>query len=250
MNSNSNSYIFIYSVVMVVVVAAILSTTATLLKPMQQQNIKNEKMSSILASVNIESTPENAEELYNKYVTQELVVDTKGEIVNTFVPAKVEGKDDPSRGFKVNIKAEQFKQSQGEEFVSPLYVLKNQGKTYYVIPMLGKGLWGPVWGNIALEDDFNTVVGVIFDHKGETPGLGAEISTSIFESQFVGKSIFDKGGEFKSITIQKGGAQTLPANMQDHAVDAISGGTITCVGVDDMMNDCLKNYVPYIKNQK
>lgn len=247
MNSNSNSYIFIYSVVMVVVVAAILSTAATLLKPMQQQNIKNEKMSSILASVNIESTPENAEDLYNKYVTQELVVDANGKVVGTFENGKLSG---DARAFDVNIKAEQFKQSQGEAFISPLYVLKNQGKTFYVIPMLGKGLWGPVWGNIALEDDFNTVVGVIFDHKGETPGLGAEISTSIFESQFVGKSLFNKNGEFVSVTIQKGGAQTLPANMQNHAVDAVSGGTITCVGVDDMMQDCLKNYVPFIKNQK
>jgi len=247
MNSNSNSYIFIYSVVMVVVVAAILSTTATLLKPMQQQNIKNEKMSSILASVNIESTPENAEELYNKYVTQELVIDTKGHVIGTYENGQLDGE---ARAFDVNLKTEQFKQRNGEHFVAPLYVLQNQGQTYYVIPMLGKGLWGPVWGNMALKDDFNTVVGVIFDHKGETPGLGAEISTTPFEVQFVDKTIFDENGNFVSVTIQKGGAATLPANMQNHAVDAISGGTITSVGVDDMMKDCLINYVPYIKNQK
>lgn len=247
MNSNSNSYIFIYSVVMVVVVAAILSTAATLLKPMQQQNIKNEKMSSILASVNIESTPENAEDLYNQYVTKELVVNIKGDIVGTYEKGQLTGE---ARAFDVNIKTEQFKQRNGDDFVAPLYVLQNQGETYYVIPMLGKGLWGPVWGNMALKDDFNTIVGVIFDHKGETPGLGAEISTPIFESQFVGKSIFNTSGEFVSVTIQKGGAETLPPNMQNHAVDAISGGTITCVGVDDMMKDCLVNYVPYIKNQK
>jgi len=247
MNSNSNSYIFIYSVVMVVVVAAILSTAATLLKPMQQQNIKNEKMSSILASVNIESTPENAEDLYKQYVTKELVVNAKGDVVGTYENGQLTG---IARAFDVNIKTEQFKQKNGEEFVSPLYVLQNQGETYYVIPMLGKGLWGPVWGNMALKDDFNTVVGVIFDHKGETPGLGAEISLTPFESQFVDKTIFDENGNFVSVTIQKGGAATLPANMQNHAVDAISGGTITSVGVDEMMKDCLINYVPYIKNQK
>ena len=191
MNSNSNSYIFIYSVVMVVIVAAILSTAATLLKPMQQQNIKNEKMSSILASVNIESTPENAEELYNQYITQELVVNEKGEVVGTYANGQLTGE---TRAFDDNLKTEQFKQSKGQNFVAPLYVLQNQGETYYVIPMLGKGLWGPVWGNMALKDDFNTVVGVIFDHKGETPGLGAEISTSQFESQFVDKTIFDENG--------------------------------------------------------
>jgi Na+-transporting NADH:ubiquinone oxidoreductase subunit C len=247
MNSNSNSYIFIYSVVMVVVVAAILSTAATLLKPRQQQNIKNEKMSSILASVNIESTPENAEELYNKYVVQEIVVNAKGDVVGTFENGALKGE---ARAFDVNLKTEQFKQRKGEDFVAPLYVLSNEGQTYYVIPMLGKGLWGPVWGNMALKDDFNTVVGVIFDHKGETPGLGAEISTDIFEKQFIGKTIFDASGNFVSVTVQKGGVATLPESRHNHAVDAISGGTITSVGVDDMMKDCLINYVPYIKNQK
>jgi Na+-transporting NADH:ubiquinone oxidoreductase subunit C len=247
MNSNSNSYIFIYSVVMVVVVAAILSTAATLLKPQQQQNVRNEKMSSILASANIESTPENAEELYNKYITKELVVDAKGNVVGTYSNGKLDGE---MRAFDVNIKSEQFKQRKGDAFVSPLYVCEYDGGTFYIIPMLGKGLWGPVWGNMALKDDLNTVVGVIFDHKGETPGLGAEISTDIFEKQFIGKTIFDESGNFVSVTVQKGGVATLPESRHNHAVDAISGGTITSVGVDDMMKDCLVNYVPYIKNQK
>lgn len=247
MNSNSNSYIFIYSVVMVVVVAAILSTAATLLKPRQQQNVKNEKMQAILASANIASTPENAEELYNQYVTKELVINGAGSVVGTYANGQLDGE---VRAFDVNLKAEQFKQSKGEEFVSPLFVLNNNGQTFYIIPMLGKGLWGPVWGNLALKDDFKTVVGVVFDHKGETPGLGAEISTAIFQDQFVGKTIFDENGKFVSITIQKGGVATLPSRMHNHAVDAISGGTITSVGVDDMMQDCLKNYVPFIKNQK
>lgn len=233
---------------MVVIVAAILSTAATVLKPRQQQNIKNEKMMSILASANIESTPENAETLYEQYIVEEIAIDSRGNVVNSYVPkTKTE---DPNRAFKVNLKTEQFKQNKGEDFVSPLFVLKNEGQTYYIIPMLGKGLWGPVWGNMALKDDFKTIVGVIFDHKSETPGLGAEINTPAFEQQFIGKSIFNEKGEFVSITVQKGGVATLPANMHDHAVDAISGGTITSVGVDDMMKLCLSNYEPYIKNHK
>lgn len=248
MNSNNNTYIFIYSVVMVVIVAAILSTAATLLKPRQQQNIKNEKMMSILASANITSNPENAEELYKKYVTKEIVIDSKGQVINTYEPAS--NKKDENRAFKVDLKKEHFKQDKGEDFASPLFVLKNDGQTFYIIPMLGKGLWGPVWGNIALKDDFKTIVGVVFDHKSETPGLGAEINTPAFEDQFIGKTIFNEDGEFVSITVQKGGVSSLPPTMHDHAVDAISGGTITSVGVDDMMQDCLENYVPYIKNQK
>jgi len=247
MNSNSNSYIFIYSVVMVVIVAAVLSTAATVLKPLQEQNVRNEKMSSILASANIESTAENAEELYNKYIVQEIVVDSKGAIVGTYENGKLDGS---ARAFDVKIKTEQFKQKNGDPFVSPLYVCKKGNETFYIIPMLGKGLWGPIWGNIALKDDFNTVVGVIFDHKGETPGLGAEIATTIFQKQFAGKTIFDQNGDFVSVKVQKGGAATLPANMQNHAVDAISGGTITSDATSDMMKNCLGNYVPYIKNQK
>ena len=247
MNSNSNSYIFIYSVVMVVIVAAVLSTAATVLKPMQEQNIKNEKMSSILASASIESTAENAEELYNKYVTQELVVNANGDVVGTYANGNLDG---DIRAFQVNLKTEQYKQKQGEDFLSPMYVVQSNGETLYVIPLLGKGLWGPVWGNIAFKKDLNTISGIIFDHKGETPGLGAEITTSGFENQFVGKTIFKDNGDFISVKIQKGGVKTLPSNMHNHAVDAISGGTITCDAVSEMMKDCLNNYVPYIKNQK
>jgi Na+-transporting NADH:ubiquinone oxidoreductase subunit C len=248
MNSNNNTYIFIYSVAMVVIVAAILSTAATLLKPRQIQNIKNEKMKSILASANIASTPENAETLYKKYVTKEIVINSKGEVINTFVPTK--SGDDEGRAFKIDLKKEQFKQVRGEDFRSPLFILNDDGETYYIIPMLGKGLWGPVWGNMALKEDFSTIKGVVFDHKAETPGLGAEINTPIFEDQFLDKTIFDDNGDFVSITVQKGGVVSLPESRHKHAVDAISGGTITSVGVDDMMENCLKNYVPYIKNHK
>lgn len=248
MNSNSNSYIFIYSVVMVVIVAALLSTTATLLKPKQEQNKKVEKMQAILASANIESTPENAESFYNQYITKEVVINSKGEVVNTYKPTDKE--DNPDRAFYVDLKVQQFNQKNGKEISSPLFVCDYKEQTYYIIPMLGKGLWGPIWGNIALKSDMNTVEGVVFDHKGETPGLGAEIATDAFKDQFIGKTIFNQNGEFVSITVQKGGIATLPPAMHDHAVDAISGGTITSHGVDKMIKGCLLNYVSYIKNQK
>jgi len=247
MNSNSNSYIFIYSIVMVVIVAAVLSIAATVLKPRQQQNIKNEKMSSILASAGIESTAENAEELYNKYITREVVINSNGEVVGTYENAKLTGE---VRAFDVNIKTEQFNQKNGDDFVAPFFECNYEGKKFYIVPVLGKGLWGPIWGNIAFKDDFNTIVGVIFDHKGETPGLGAEIATPAFQDQFPGKTIFDENGNFVSVKVQKGGIVTLPDNMQNHAVDAISGGTITSLGTDAMMRNCLSNYVTYIKNLK
>jgi len=247
MNSNSNSYIFIYSIVMVVIVAAVLSIAATVLKPKQQQNIRNEKMSSILASAGVESTAENAEELYKKYITREVVINSNGEVVGTYENGKLNGE---VRAFDVNIKTEQFNQKNGDDFVAPFFECNYEGKKYYIVPILGKGLWGPILGNIAFKDDFNTVVGVVFDHKGETPGLGAEIATPAFQNQFPGKTIFDENGNFVSVKVQKGGIVTLPDNMQNHAVDAISGGTITSLGTDAMMRNCLSNYVTYIKNLK
>jgi Na+-transporting NADH:ubiquinone oxidoreductase subunit C len=176
-----------------------------------------------------------------------VVINSNGEVVGTYENGKLNGE---VRAFDVNIKTEQFNQKNGDDFVAPFFECNYEGKKYYIVPILGKGLWGPIWGNIAFKDDFNTVVGVVFDHKGETPGLGAEIATPAFQNQFPGKTIFDENGNFVSVKVQKGGIVTLPDNMQNHAVDAISGGTITSLGTDAMMRNCLSNYVTYIKNLK
>lgn len=248
MNTNSNSYIFIYASVMVIIVAAVLSTTATLLKGKQLQNVKNEKMQAILASADIESTPENAETTYNKYITEEWVIDQKGEIVDLYKNGTFVNGD--LRAFNLNMKTELYKKSKDEAYLAPLFVCNVEGETFYIIPLLGKGLWGPVWGNIALRSDFKTVKGVVFDHKGETPGLGAEIVFPAFTNPFVGKTIFDDQGNFTSIKVVKGGVAKLAADQQIHGVDAISGGTITSHGVNDMLFNCLENYVPYIKSIK
>ena len=116
--------------------------------------------------------------------------------------------------------------------------------------MLGAGLWGNLYGNLALKGDFNTIYGVTFSHDKETPGLGAEITESFFRDQFVSKQIFNPNGTFTSVNVVKGGAKTLPQAEQIHGVDAISGGTITSVGVDDMIKDVLEAYLPYIEKQR
>jgi len=131
-----------------------------------------------------------------------------------------------------------------EKKALPLFIATLPDQTLYVIPVTGKGLWGPVWGYISLQSDFNTVYGVKFDHKGETPGLGAEITLSFFTDKFVGKELFDDG-TFRSITLVKGGAEN------NFEVDAITGGTLTCNGVSEMLRNCLSAYAPYLlKNQK
>jgi Na+-transporting NADH:ubiquinone oxidoreductase subunit C len=242
----SNFYIFRYAVILVVLVAAILSSAAMFLKPYQEENMRIDKMKGILASAKIEATTENAIQFYSENIIEEIVISNTGEIIEVIKKGEVEPGE--SKAFKLNLKKELYKKSKGEAFNIPLLVAETNGVRSYIIPLLGTGLWGPVWGNIALEENFSTVVGVTFGHKGETPGLGAEIDTKIFQAKFIGKEVF-KGTEFISVSVVKGGIVTMPTDMQIHGVDAISGGTITSVAVSDMLFNCLENYVPYINKQ-
>lgn len=234
MKNFSNQYIFIFSIVMVVFVALFLSMAALQLKPYQDKNIEVEKKQNILASIHIKSTPQDAVELYAKYVTSSFVVNNKGE--------KLEGVE----AFPIELKNEQAKAPDQRSL--PIFVgTLDDGTTAYVTPLRGKGLWGPIWGYIAFQPDLNTVYGAVFDHQGETPGLGAEIKEEFFQKPFVGKQIFEDSTKFVSIKVVKGG------NTADnpHAVDAISGGTITSKGLEAMLDSCLIQYKPYfIQNHK
>lgn len=228
----SNRYIFIYSSIMVIIVAAALSFTALQLKPLQLKNIEIEKKRNILASVNIDVDAKNAEASYAKSITESFVVNNKGE--------KIDG-----NAFTIEL-VKELKKSPEEQKLPVFVSAKNNGEKCYILPLRGKGLWGPVWGFISFNEDMNTVYGIMFDHKGETPGLGAEISTKIFQQQFLGKQIFDENQSFVSVKILKGGAD----DSDMHAVDAISGGTITSNAVSAMLFDCLKLYEPFIKNNR
>lgn len=229
----TNRYIFIYSTVMVIVVAAILSTTATILKPLQEENEEIAKIQSILKSIHIESPRDSAKILYQKMVIDEKVVDSEGNVI--------EGEE----AFDVDMKKEVKKDVDKRKL--PLYITKkDNGNVAYIVPLHGKGLWGPVWGYIAFGDDMKTILGATFDHKAETPGLGAEINKDPFSDQFLGKTIFDDSGNFTSIKVIKGGAKEGDL----HGVDAISGGTITSDGVTDMLYDCLIGYKTYFENVK
>ncbi|HNQ82897.1 MAG TPA: NADH:ubiquinone reductase (Na(+)-transporting) subunit C [Bacteroidales bacterium] len=244
----SNSYVFRYAAIMVIVVAAALASVAMLLKPAQDRNVTIEKMRNILAAANIEATPENAIELFDKYVVEEEALAPDGNVVAVFRGQKLEKGN--IRPFEINLKEELYKHSKGQDFIIPLYIAEVNGKRLYIFPMLGRGLWGPVYGNLALEEDFNTVAGSMFGHDKETPGLGAEIELPQFESQFIGKKIFDDNGNFTSIQVLKGASEVLSPEKLIHGVDAISGGTITSNGVSDMIKTNLANYIEYIKKQK
>ncbi len=246
----TNRYIFMYASVMVILVAAILSTAAMVLKPYQEANVKAEKIQGILASATIETSRDEAEKTYNSHIVKEVSVDSAGNIVSLYENGEL--KQGQVRPFDIDLKVQLNRKKdikagkKTETPVWPIFVIEKDGKQSYVVPVRGMGLWGPIWGNVAFESDFNTIAGATFDHKGETPGLGAEINTSWFEDEFKGKTILNNNGEFVSVKVVKGGVP----DSDMHGVDAISGGTITSDGVSAMLQNNLENYVPYIKKNK
>lgn len=244
----SDSYIFRYAAIMVILVAAVLSAVAMFLKPAQEKNVAVARMRAILASANIEATPENAIELFEKYIVEEEVISPEGEVVGIYKNGKIEKGE--VRAFDLNLKEELYNKGKGKEYFLPLYIANVEGKKLYIFPLHGRGLWGQVYGNLAISDDLNTVAGAEFGHDKETPGLGAEIELPQFESQFIGKKIFDDGGDFTSIKVMKGASAILTGDQLLHGVDAISGGTITSNGVSEMLQSNLENYLNYIKKQK
>lgn len=217
-DTNSNAYIILYSTVMVVIVATLLALAALGLQKRQYENELNEKKQAILASLSA------SDQRYDEFIDA-YVVDKNG--------ARIDGEDvfallNDLPGAYAAGKFPVFEARDGR----------------VVVPVTGMGLWGPIWGYVALEKDMNTVAGVIMAHKGETPGLGAEIATPKYQAKFVGKTIFD-GDKFVSVTLRKGGAKD-PA----HEVDAISGGTKTSDGVTAMLYNSLANYLPLLEAKR
>ena len=228
MKEFSNRYIFIFSAVMVIAVATLLSLAATLLQPRQLKNLEIEKKKSMLESIGIPSTRETTETLYDKYIRESFVLNSKGEVVG--------GVD----AFNVVLNIEQ-KKPLDQQYLPVFNAIPDNGEKVIIIPVEGKGLWGPIYGYVSLKSDMNTINGVTFDHKGETPGLGAEINTIQFESMFPGKKLYE-ADKFVSIGVIKGGVK----EDDIHNVDAISGGTITSKGLQKMLLDCIGKYNDYL----
>lgn len=261
MDTNKNLYTVVYATILVVVVAALLAFVAASLKSRQQKNIDMEKQTSFLKAVGLGADAENVEDKtayiegeFAKYITESFTVDAQGTVSNV-VKGSPENPEAivNSPAFRVDLKAqyELIKRIKGGDAQAsallqlPVFKCVLENETVYLFSCYGAGLWGPIWGYIALKEDFNTVYGVSFDHKSETPGLGAEITTDWFQNNFKGKEIFE-GDDFVSVSVMKGGA--TPGNM--HQVDAVSGGTITSKSLDETMKSWLSNYLPYIKEAK
>ncbi|MGB8705745.1 MAG: Na(+)-translocating NADH-quinone reductase subunit C [Gillisia sp.] len=242
--TNSNGYTIIFAVILVVLVASLLAFAATSLQPLQNGNVRKEKMQNILATIGIDSVEQNgqkvpltrdlAKQYFDKYITKQVAIRQDGSVDNSV------------DAFSVDL-AKELKKPVDKQ-IYPLYEANVDGKTYYIVPLRGKGLWDAIWGYISLKDDINTVKGAVFDHKGETPGLGAEITKAWFQQRFTDEKIFDQGGNLVGVSVVKGSAGN--SNKTDNRVDGISGATLTGNGVTNMISERLKHYLPYFKKQQ
>ena len=230
-DTNSDFYAITYSAVLVVIVAFLLAGVSSLLKADQEANIVLDKKKQILASLNKRNL-DNAAATYEQFITNDLIVNAKGKIVKG------------NGGF--NVKNENI----GNDSL-PLYVANVEGAKKYIIPMTGNGLWGGIWGYMALNADCNTIYGVYFSHASETPGLGAEIASDKFQNRFtkdkdgnsVVKIVYNEAGDVVlEVTKEKSDA--------NYHIDAISGATITCEGLDKMLKSGLAPYYNYLNTIK
>lgn len=228
-NKQSNIYTIIYIVVLAVVVGAVLAFTSLNLSDRQRENAEIDKMRQILAAAHI--TPPAAEIMqeFNSRIVEQLIVNADGQ--------QVEGD-----AFDVNV-ANQSKLSDADRKL-PVFVCRTDDGNKYILPAYGAGLWGPIWGYIAVDANGSTIYGAYFAHQGETPGLGAEIEKPAFSNQFIGKQII-KNGKFMPVTVVKAGQK--PIGGEDY-VDGVSGGTITSKGVAAMLSNCLTPYRTYLEN--
>lgn len=233
MNRNSNTYQIVYSAIMVILVGVVLAVIYMWLKPMQDENIANDKRKQILSALLISCDNDAlVKETYEKFIVQDMLVDTQGNVIDS--TAQV--------AFNVNMGANSKLDALSRQL--PIFKCKlEDGSIKYVIPAYGAGLWGPIWGFVALNDDGSTVYGTNFSHQGETPGLGARITEPVFQDAFKGKQLF-KEGAFKNVEVVKKGQK--PSNGGDY-IDALSGATITSRGVSDMLGSCLAPYEAFLK---
>ncbi len=215
LNTNNNAYIIAYSCAMVVIVAFLLAFVSSVLKERQDVNVALDKKKQILAALNIRDLGDaESEAKYNEVVLSDEAVKANNE-----------------EAFALNsgdYKAGNYK----------IYECQVNGEKKYVVPVYGMGLWGAIWGYVAVNADGNTIYGAYFNHDSETAGLGAEIKDSkAWQDKFVGKKIYGADGNAALKVVKSSELKNAESE-----VDGITGATLTSNGVSDMLQDGFKKY--------
>lgn len=242
--TDSNVYTILFAIGMVLVVGALLAFTASSLRPMIDANKRIEKQQNILYAMGVNENDEtNVEfvskdkvaEVFAQYIKKQLVIE--GDIPT-----------ENDKAYLIDVKKQQTAAKEGKTRKLPLFVGEKDGQTFYIAPIRGKGLWDAIWGYVAMDKNM-VVQGVFFDHKGETPGLGANIKQRFFMDDFAGEDLMNNG-YFKGIAVSKSNGDPKNEDKNDNEVDAIAGATITGDGVAAMLKSELALYVPYFKTLK
>ncbi len=243
--TDSNGYTMIFAVIMVLIVGSLLAFMASSLKPNIKENQRIEKQQNILYAMGVNENDESsanfvstdvAGEEFKKYITKQIVIEGNS----------ISESDD---AYLIDIKKQKANAKAGKTRKLPLFIGQKEGEKYYVAPIYGKGLWDAIWGYISMDENM-VVQGAYFDHKGETPGLGANIKQRYFMDDFYGEHLLTENGTFKGITVAKGNNDPKNEDKTDYEVDAIAGATITGDGVSAMIKTDLSLYVPYFKSLK
>ncbi|PKH50234.1 Na(+)-translocating NADH-quinone reductase subunit C [Tenacibaculum sp. Bg11-29] len=242
--TDSNGYTLLFAIGMVLIVGALLAFTASSLRPMIDANKRIEKQQNILYAMGVNDNDESSAVFvskdkvageFAKYIKKQLVIEGDKITENT-------------EAYLINVKKEQTAAKAGNVRKLPLFVGEKDGKTFYIAPIRGKGLWDAVWAYVAMDKNM-VVQGAFFDHKGETPGLGANIKQRYFMDDFIGEDLMNNGS-FKGIKVSKSNNDPKNEDKNDNEVDAIAGATITGDGVAAMIKSELGLYVPYFKTLK
>jgi len=245
LKTDKNSYTIVFAVIMVVVGGTILAYAADSLKGRITENKRIEKQQNILYAMGINENDERSAifvskaevgNKFTKYITKQLVI--QGDQVT-----------ENAEAYLIDIKKEQAAaKDKSYQRRLPLFIGENEGNTFYIAPIRGKGLWDAIWAYVAMDKDM-IVQGIFLDHKGETPGLGANINQRFFMDDFTGEHLMDDN-TFQGISVAKGNGDPKNNNKTDFKIDAIAGSTITGDGVSAMIKNDLVHYVPYFKTLK
>lgn len=242
--TDNNLYTIVFAIVMVMVIGTLLAFLASSLKPRITENMRFEKQQNILYAMGVHNNQGDND-------IQFITTDVVGEVFDQYIINQYYIQDgeiiEDDQAYLIDLAREEaLTRNPDYQKRLPFFVGEKDGETFYIVPVLGKGLWDAIWGFVALDKNF-IVKGVFFDHAAETPGLGANIRTRFFMDAFEGEHIFDQEGYFAGITVAKGNNDPANVRKTDNRVDAIAGSTITGDGVTAMLRNYLRAYIPHIQ---
>jgi Na+-transporting NADH:ubiquinone oxidoreductase subunit C len=235
----SNAYIIVFSIITTIILGGLLSVASVGLGPRQKVQVELDTKKSILGAVMEIQKTDDVLGIYDQRI-ESLVVDIEGN--------QVETDDTGAPIIAENVSIEKNYKLPPEERLYPVFLYKgdNEEVEAYILPIYGNGLWDVIWGFVALDKDLNTIKGAVFDHRGETPGLGARIAEDAVQSRFVGKEVYGPDGALVSVNMLKGEGNP-PEALGDHTVDGLAGATITARGVNNMLQNYLEYYQSYLQ---